>query len=294
METERIKLKEIKPALTGYISKSRVLLKRDAVIDDDAVHDIRVLMKKSRAALKLLTPGIENDLHEKDIQSLKRVGKIMSEWRDTSVHRITLKELKKVLPRQFEKLKDNEKIAVLIKKQDVDTEPAETLKLDIDEIEALLNKTGYRIRFYQVQKIGPAALINMLESSYENVRKVYLECRNRTKPEKVHEFRKRSKDLLYQLYFFRPLNPAAVKSFEKRLERLTLNLGKYNDLYQLLKALAYVFPDETGSPAMDELAIKIYERQDRYLSKVWADAYKCLCPGINLADLLELRLIIIK
>ena len=145
-----------------------------------------------------------------------------------------------------------------------------------------------------MQKLDPHALLEQLESSYEAVRKSYLECRNKTRPERLHEFRKRSKDLLYQLYFFRPLNPSAIKSFEKKLERLTLNLGKYNDLYQLLKALGYVLNDETGSPSMDEFAIKIYERQDRYMSKVWADAYKCLCPGIKLADLLELRLIIIK
>ena len=218
----------------------------------------------------------------------------MSKWRDTSVHRITLKDLKKDLPRLFEKLKNDEKIADLLKKPDPIASPDESLVNDIQQIDILLKKTGSRIRFYQLQKISPADLYKQLELSFENVRNEYMECRNRTKPEKVHEFRKRSKDLLYQLFFFRPFNPAAVKSFEKRLERLSLNLGKYNDLSQLLIALGYIFPDESGSPAMDELAIKIYERQDRYLLKIWTDAYKCFCPGKKLADLLELKLINMK
>ena len=285
--------KEIKPYLSGYIRKAGLLLRRSAVPDDDAIHDIRVLMKKSRATLKLTLPFTDTDLQTKDIQDLKRVGQIMSKWRDSSVHRMTIKELKKDLPHLFEKLKDNEKIADLIKKPAAVTEADESLAIDIDQIDSLLKKAGSRIRFYQLQKIDPAPLFNQLELTFENVRVVYLECRNRTKPEKMHELRKRSKDLLYQLYFFRPVNPPAVKSFEKRLEKLTLNLGRYNDLFQLLKALGYVYPGENSSPVMDELAIKIYERQDKYLSKVWPDAYKCFCPGTNLVNLLGFKLLVI-
>ena len=293
MDNYNPEFKEIKPYLSGYIRKAGLLLERNVVPDDGAVHDIRVLMKKSRAALKLTLPYIDTDLQMKDIQDLKSAGQIMSKWRDTSVHRMTLKELKKDLPSLFEKLKDNEKIADLIKKPDAIAKPDESLTRDIRQIDNLLKKAGIRIRFYQLKKIDQALIFNQLELSFENVRKIYMECRNRTKPVKVHEFRKRSKDLLYQLYFFRPLNPPAVKSFEKRLERLTLNLGRYNDLSQLLIALGYVFPDESSSPAMDELAIKIYERQDRYLSKAWEDAFKCFCPGTNLLDLLGFKLLVI-
>jgi len=293
MDPDNIRLKEIKPVLTGYINKARVILKRSAVPDEDAVHDIRVLMKKSRAVLRLAGPLIETELNDKDFQSLRRVGQILSEWRDTSVHRKTLKVIKKDLPRLFVILNNNEKIAALLKKPDAITEPDEALRHDMDEIDDLLTKTVYRIRFNQMQKIDPVALMSQLELSYETVRNAYLECRNRTKPEKVHEFRKRSKDLLYQVCFFRPLNPSAVKSFEKRLERMTLNLGRYNDLYQLLKTLGYVYPDEAGSSSMDEFVIKIYEKQDRYLLKIWADAYKCFCPGKELINMLGFRLLVI-
>ncbi len=291
MDPDYIRLKEIKPVLADYISKARVLLKRSAVPDEDAVHDIRVLMKKGRAVLKLTGPFIESELHDKDFQSLRKVGQIMSDWRDTSVHRKILKELKKDLPGIFVRLSANEKIAALIRKPDTITVPDETMKRDIDEIEDLLTKTGYRIRFHQMQKIDPALLLARLELSYETVRNIYLGCRSVTKPEKVHEFRKRAKDLLYQVYFFRPLNPSAVKSFEKRLDRMTVNLGRYNDLYQLLKTLGYVYPYTSGSQSPDELAIKIFDRQDRYLLKVWSDAYKCFRPGLKPADQLGLRLL---
>lgn len=293
MEPDNIKLKEIKPLLAGYIKKSRLLLRQADIPDDDAVHDIRVLMKKSRAVLRLTTPLFENELRGKDNISLKRVGRIMSEWRDTSVHRKTLKELKKEFPDIFARLEGNDKIVMLMKKPEMISEPDELKKNGINEIDDLLNKTGYRIRFHQMQKIDPVALLDQLELSYEKVRTIYLESRNRTKPERIHEFRKRSKDFLYQLYFFRPLNPAVVKSLEKRVERLNLNLGRYNDLYQLIKKIGYVYPDETNLPALDDLVIKIHEKQDRHLSKVWTSAYICFCPGTKLVNLLGFRILML-
>lgn len=289
MNNYNLEIKEIKPYLSGYIRKAGLLLGRNAVPDDDAVHDIRVLMKKSRAALKLTLPYTDTDLQTKDIQDLKRVGQIMSKWRDTSVHRKTLKELKKEFPDIFSRLIGYEKIEDLMRKTDIISEPDELMKNDIAEIEDLLNKTNYRIRFYQMQKIDPVVLLHQLELSFDMVRNIFLECRNMPRPEKIHQFRKRSKDFLYQLYFFRPLNPSKVKSIEKQVERMTLNLGRYNDFYQLIKIIGYVYPNDLNLTAMDELVVKIREKQDRYLLKVWPSASGCFGPGINLVNLLGFK-----
>lgn len=289
MHKESLQLKNIKPYLSGYISKAKVLLRKNPVPDEDAVHDIRVLMKKSRAVLKLFRSGQENEMYSKDLQEMRRVGQIMSEWRDTSVHRKTLKELRKEFPGILTELEGIEKIAILIKKPEIIKEPDEEMKNGIEEIDDLLNRSGYRIRFHQMDKIDPLILISQLELSYNTVRNVYLESRNCSKPEKIHELRKRSKDFLYQLWFFRPLNPSRVKSLEKRVEKMTISLGRYNDLYQLLTIMGYKYPNESNLPALDELVIKIREKQDNYLSKVWPDAYKCFCPGEELVSLIGIK-----
>lgn len=275
--------------LAEYISRSRDLLKRSAVPDDDAVHDIRVYMKKSRAVLRLTAPLMENSLSDRDLQSLKRVGQLMCHWRDTSVHRKTLKELRKKHHIIFSKLSDNEKITSLMSKPETPPGPDEDMRNSIAEIDELLSRTYFRLRFNQMQKIDTYNLFVLLGLSFDTVRKIYLDCRNRVRPEKMHDFRKRSKDFLYQLYFFRPMNPSGIKSIEKRLERMTLNLGKYNDLYQLLNTLGYVYPNELSNPALDELVIKIREEQDYYLSKVWPEAYRIFCPGKELTAILGLN-----
>ncbi|HLP74946.1 MAG TPA: hypothetical protein VK155_18725, partial [Bacteroidales bacterium] len=56
MEQDVIRLKDVKPVLSEYLNEAMVLLKKSPVPDDDSVHDMRVLLKKSRAVLKLIGP----------------------------------------------------------------------------------------------------------------------------------------------------------------------------------------------------------------------------------------------
>ena len=87
--------------MAGYIRESQALLKRSAVPDEKAVHDIRVLMKKSRAVMRLASPQLDNHFYEKDITDLREVGRILSSWRETTVKRKILKAFRKEYPEIF-------------------------------------------------------------------------------------------------------------------------------------------------------------------------------------------------
>ncbi len=293
MELDFIKLKEVKPAIAGYVRESQTLLNISVIPDEKTVHDVRVLMKKSRASLKLAAPQLDKESFERDLLTLRKVGRIMCCWRDTSVHRKTLRELKKDYPEIFSQLNENEKVAALLKKTGPVQEQADEIKASLEEISDLLKKAGYRIRFQSMNKIDPQLLLKELDLTYTRVVNSYLTCRNSLKPDNLHEFRKKSKDFLYQLYFFRPLNPAVVKALEKRLDSLTQNLGKFNDLTRLVKCLGYKYEDGTNQHALDELIVKIREKQDRYLAKVWPSAYKIFCPGQKLVNVLGFKLLVI-
>lgn len=293
MERDFIKLKEIKPVLTGYIGESRAMLKSTVPPQDRVIHDVRVLMKKSRAALKLAAPQLESEWVNRDLVALREVGRKMCAWRENSVLRKNLKWLKNEYPDIFSSLGDNERITALLKKPDVNTLSTDSIGPELENINELLRKTAFRIRFMSMNKIDPQLLIKELERSYEAVTDIYLACRNRPKPDLLHEFRKKGKDFLYQLYFFRPLNPQEIKVLEKRLDDITRYLGRYNDLTQLVKALDYEYSFNSHPPAMDELVIRIRELQDRYLSKIWPSAFKIFCPGQNLINVLGFKLLVI-
>jgi CHAD domain-containing protein len=293
MELDFVKLKQIKPALTGYIRESQALLKQSAVPDEKSIHDVRILMKKSRSVLKLAAPQLDKVYHEKNISSLREVGRIMCPWRETSVQRKTLKEFRKEYPDIFSNLNENAKLTLLLEKHEAVTEPQDKLKAALEQIDALLNKTGYRIRFQSMDKMDPQILLKDLEVTYTRVVDIYLSCRNNPKPVMLHKFRKKAKEFLYQLYFFRPLNPSVVKSLEKKLEGLTQNLGKFNDIVQIIKVLEYTYSEGANLPPMDELVIKLREAQDRYLAKVWPVAYQIFCPGQILVNVLGFKLLVI-
>ena len=288
-----MKLKEIKPVLAGYIRESQTLLKSSVVPGDNVIHDVRVLMKKSRSVLKLAGNQMDNNFFKLDILAFREVGRIMCSWRETSVLRKTFKELRKEYPEIFSGLNENEKLISLMHKPEPVQEPSDDMKTGLEKIDKLLNKAGYRIRFQTMDKLDPQLLLKELESTYIIVVDAYLTCRNNPKADNFHEFRKKVKDFLYQLYFFRPLNSSVVKSLEKRLVNLTQNLGRYNDYAQLVKALDYKYIDGTNIPAMDELIVKIRDKQDRYLAKVWPSAYKVFCPGQKLVNVLGFKVLII-
>jgi CHAD domain-containing protein len=293
MQSEVIKLKDIKPALAGYIAESQELLKRSPVPDDDAVHDIRVLMKKTRAVLLLVENQVTRDYCEKNIADAKEAGKLMAEWRESSVVRKTLRELRKDYPDLFKCLESNQILSGLIRKP----EPLPEIPAEISErlarIEELLKNTGFRIRFEPMDKIDPQVLLHDLEKSFTDVCRAYLVARNKPTMRQLHEFRKVAKYLMYQLYFFRPLNPSLIKKIEKELEIMTQLLGKLNDLSHLIQDIGYKYKDQTNSPELNELVLIIREKQDKYLSKIWPVAYKLFCPGTQLVNILGFKLLVI-
>jgi CHAD domain-containing protein len=293
MELDYVKLREIKPALSGYIRESQALLKKSAFPDERTVHDVRVLMKKSRSVLKLVVPQLENAYCDRDIASLREVGRIMCSWRETSVQRKILKELRKRYPDIFLQLRENVTLTLMLEKHQPLTEPSEELKTALEQIYYHLNKTSYRIRFQAMKMMNPQLLLKELESTYNMVVDLYLVCRNNPKPEKLHELRKKTKDFLYQLYIFKPLNPSLVKTLERKLDSMTQNLGKFNDISQIIKNLEYNYKDNTNPPALNELVIRLREAQDRYLVKVWPTAYQIFCPGQKLVNILGFKLLII-
>lgn len=293
MVPDYVKLKPIKPSLAGYIREAQVLLKDSDINNASTVHDIRVLMKKSRAVLKLISHQTDIPYYERDVADLREVGRILCCRREISVQRKIIKGLRKEFPDIFSQLHDYPPLKLLLEKQETLTEPSEDLKKAFGHIGELLNRTGFRIRFQPLNTIDPQPLLRELESTYLTVSDLYLRCRNNAKPKIIHEFRKKAKDFLYQLYIFRPLNPSVVKILEKKLDSITQNLGRFNDLDQLIKTMDYKYHKEINQPALDALVVKIREMQDKYINKIWTVSSGIFYPGRNLVNLLGYKLLII-
>jgi CHAD domain-containing protein len=284
MPEDNITLIDIKPVLWGYILEAQQML-CPGVPDEKMIHDVRVLMKKSRAAIKLLKTQTDEELFNREYSAFREVGRIMSEWRENSVHRKLIKDLKKRFPELFSRLKDNEKINILADRKQIRNEPSPEMEKDLKEIIGILHKSSFRIRFRAMNNVDQNLIREELERTFDNVAASFLMARNNTKNTNLHRFRKRTKDFLYQLSFFRFQDPKAIKNLEKRIEILGQNLGKYNDYAVLITSLGYSYPSADNISALDELIVIIKQEQDKYLSKIWPSAFRIFRPGKRLADL---------
>jgi CHAD domain-containing protein len=291
MQPGYVRLKEIKPALAGYISDSLSMMNSAPLTDEEMVHDVRVFMKKSRAALTLIGPQLDQELFVRDIHSLKEAGRLLRHWREYSVFRKSVKALRKQHPEIFKELQDNEKIAELLRKPVPSAETTPEFTSEQENIADVLKKTGYRIRFQSMKQVDPGQLLKGLEATYISCIDAFVRARNNSKPSNLHEFRKKAKTFLYQLYFFRPLNPPMVKEIEKRLEIMLQNIGRFHDMHQLVKILNYKYSGQSGSSSLDELVLIIREMQDRYLAKTWPIAYKIFYPGQKLVNILGYKIL---
>ncbi|MCK7532939.1 MAG: hypothetical protein MZV63_18820 [Marinilabiliales bacterium] len=52
--------------MTGYITGSLLLLAQQPIPDDAAIHDIRVMMKKHRAAIRLARPLLDEAVYNRE------------------------------------------------------------------------------------------------------------------------------------------------------------------------------------------------------------------------------------
>jgi CHAD domain-containing protein len=277
------KADEIMTAILGYIRKSQSMLMKSDLPGEKTVHRVRVLMKQSRAALKLLSPQIDKSVNDDIQNALKEPGRSLRTLREASVHKKNLKEFLKRCPVIRSRLKGNIIIASLLRKKDNDVaecEEAGTLGRDLI---ALLEKTTVMLKLQTIEMISGKMLMNEIEISFRNVMDYYLMCRNHRSTRNLHEYRKIAKDLLYQLAFFKHQGISGIKRLEKRLKIITLELGRYHDLAGLIKKLSYKYPGSENNRAMDELVVLIREEQDKSMAKILPASYKIFFrEGFNL------------
>lgn len=273
-----------KPVLCGYISDAQSMIHPGRLPGQKVVHDVRVLMKKARAAIKLLKCIMDEGSYRREYAAFRDAGRIMSTWRESTVHRKLLRDFRKRHPALFSRVKDEKAISQLLEIHDDPASSVEKIREGLLKIRDILHRSSSRIRFLNMKDPDQRLLLGELERSFRLVSDSYLNARHNPKDFNIHEFRKKTKDLLYQLFFFRVLNPKAVKNLEKRLDQLAQDLGKYNDYAVLLRTLDYKYHSDANNPALDEFAVIVRQEQDRYLGRVWPAAYRIFKPGKVLTD----------
>jgi CHAD domain-containing protein len=211
---------------------------RTGVQDDPvrAVHSARKAVKKERAVLRLSRDAVSGSKRRRENAALRDAGRTLSESRDAEVLVQALDELSERYAGQIPKATFD----AFRERLDADRQDARHRLSDpslpfaaADQLQAVRR----RIARWNLREGGWPAIAGGLDRTYREGRKAFRRARSKPDPEHLHEWRKRSKDLWYDLRLLAPVGGQAVRGHAKEAHVLADLLGDDHDLAVLREAL---------------------------------------------------------
>jgi CHAD domain-containing protein len=190
---------------------------------DKAVHEARKDMKKLRAVLRLTRPELGGKAYRRENARFREVARSLSGVRDAKAMLNALDALEEGgLPgatagrvrRELEKNK-----ASLVRDE-------QAVKAAVDELEAAREQ----VADWPLERDDWGAIEGGLRRIYRQGRRRMREAENDPSNEALHEWRKRVKDLWYQLALLRETWPAVVGPESDEAHALSEKLGDDHDL----------------------------------------------------------------
>ncbi len=244
-------------------------------IDTEFLHDLRVAVRRTRSAIKLLGEVLPADLAEHDKTEFKWLGDLTTPTRDLDVHLLGFGpmtgQLIAATPADLEPLR-----AFLVRRRACEFRRlAAALRgprfraITDDWRKALLEIRDAPARCRR----EPAAAGLALRTTRHAFRRIVAHGGAITQdsaPESLHDLRKRAKELRYLLEFFAPLHdPVAYRKVVGDLKSLQDCLGDFQDSQvqrEEIHTLADAILAERAAPAatllaMGEIAAKLTLRQ---------------------------------
>lgn len=226
------------------------------------IHSVRKDIKKIRSVLRLLRDQLGKDLYRTENRRYREAAVSLSSSRDAAVKVQTLAGLEDHFGREIPSA------SAWGWRRQLERERLEAAEADPEAITAAIAalRAGSEAAVEWPLGDGSWGLIGPgLERSYRRGRAAMAEVADDPDPELVHAWRKRGKDLWYQLRLVRRSWPSLLGETVDRTHELTDLLGDHHDLSVLATDLA---SREIGSKAqMTEL---IEQRQGELLGEALA------------------------
>jgi CHAD domain-containing protein len=243
---------------------------RERLEDDPAaaIHEARKDLKKARSLLRLVRDRIGEEAYRRESDRLRDAGRMLSGSRDAQAKAETLEALAErfgdELPAGVEGWRadlERERDSVTADLDDRDSELRAAVR---DAIEAIAASRD-SVEDWAPSKRGWKLLAPGLERSYGRGRDRFRDVRRDPSAESIHEWRKRVKDLWYDLRLLRDSWPGVLGQTADQAHDLSDLLGDHHDLTVLAE-------DVHGRPAFaddgDDLAAitsAIESRQEELL-----------------------------
>ncbi len=233
-------------------------------IDTEFLHDLRVAVRRTRSAIKLLGGVLPAELAEHYKTEFKWLGDLTTPTRDLDVHLLGFgpmtRQLVAASPADLEPLR-----AFLVRRRAREFRRLATA-LRGPRFRAITD--DWRKALLEIRDVGgprrrrPTAAALALDTTGRAFRRIVAQgaaITPESPPESLHDLRKRAKELRYLLEFFAPLHdPVAYRKVVGDLKSLQDCLGDFQDSQvqrEEIHALADAMLAERAAPAATLLAM---------------------------------------
>ena len=202
---------------------------------DEAIHEARKSVKKIRGALRLVQFDL-GTTYRKENRRFRDLGRKLSELRDAAA---IIETFNAVLERHKSSLQTNTLDSI---RHGLDKSKHETeLNLDVEKVVeraiATLEGAKKRVRTWPLNADGFQAIAPGLKITFRRGRKIMATAYKDPRPENYHQWRKRVKDLWYQVRLIENLWAGVVQAHEASLKQLETWLGEDHNLVVLREKL---------------------------------------------------------
>jgi CHAD domain-containing protein len=224
------------------------------------VHEVRKHLKKLRAAMRLAVGEVGKNRHAREDRCVREIGRLVSDLRDAQVRLQTLIQLRD------ETAKGSGEIRF--------PHIEELLSLERDSFSAAfagwqkqaipkLERVEERVSKWPLAGITWKQICGTVGKIYKRGERGLAKTIKKPQPENFHAWRKRVKDLWYQLRILQPLNRVVLEKIAADVEVLGELLGREHDFHFLLARLEKESGDETLSDELVQLQKLIRKRGKR-------------------------------
>lgn len=237
----------------GRLDAALEQLRRESKTDVAvAVHQTRKDLKKLRSLMRLVRKDLGKKRYRAENGRYRDAGRLLSGLRDAEVKLATLADLGKRYPDELPPV-DWLRQALEQERDALTGRTATNLEQRLDEAAAALAAGAVEVDSWELA--GDFDLLRAgLERSYRRGRDGFHALGDDPSDEAIHEWRKRVKDLWYQLRLLRPTWPAALKGPIEAAHELADLLGDHHDLGVLIVDIDARAPDDPDAAALIALA----------------------------------------
>lgn len=201
----------------------------------EAVHDARKHLKKTRALLRLVRPALGRKAYRAENGALRDVGLSLSGTRDADVLVQTAGALAEHATGRLPAGTFAELRTALAEQAAAGREAAVP---DLAGAVEALRLAEQRVETWPLDDADWETVLAGLATAYASGRKALALARAEPTPDRLHEWRKRAKDLWYQQRLLSPAWPRVLEAQAEEAHVLSELLGDHHDLAVLAERLA--------------------------------------------------------